>query len=180
MGCGVDSGPAPGNEDVNEAEVLATHDQELIGHVGLVRGGFVAYDNPYGDGTANPAANIRGNAGFVYTGSGKSYVFLSVAGLPEGRTFGAHVHRLSCADNKGGTHYQHIPSPTTPTDPAYANEANEVWLDFTTDNKGRAIQVAKAAFRIRSGEAKAILVHTNPTGVGGVAGAKLACIDVAF
>jgi hypothetical protein len=188
MGCGVGADPAV-DSDVNEAEVLAQQDQELIGQVGFVRDGFVAFDNPYGNGTANPAANIRGSAGFVHTGSGRSYVFLRVRDLPAGRTFGAHVHKLACADTKGGTHYQNIPSPTTPTDPAYANPTNEVWLDFTTHSEdetegfavtGDALKIVRADFRIRSGEAKAILVHTNPTASGGVAGAKLACIDVPF
>jgi superoxide dismutase, Cu-Zn family len=197
LGCGVDV-DSSWDDDVNEAELMALAEQEVVEVSYKIKNGFIAFENPYGDGTANPTATMVGSAGFAHTRREQTYVFLKVKELPPGRTFGAHVHKLSCADNKGGTHYQNVPSPTTPTDPAYANATNEIWLDFTTGGQpegtvlgddsdsdsesdvGRAKIKSKAAFRVRTGQAKAIVIHTNATGVGGVAGTKLACVDMPF
>jgi predicted small lipoprotein YifL len=165
---------------VNDAEYAATQEQELCSRAVISTTAPTVYDNPYADGTANPAATLQARAGAAYTRSGLTYVALRVTGLPADRVFGAHVHKLACADTKGGTHYQNVPSPTTPTDPAYANAQNEVWLDFTTNAAGRALSVERANFLIRPTEAKSIVIHTQATGAGGVAGAKLACIDVPF
>jgi Cu-Zn family superoxide dismutase len=174
-GAGVDTTPSD-----NEAQNLAEANQELVTRAITSSGPFVVYDNPYADGTANPAANITGIAAAAFTSSGRTFVALTVAGLPADRVFGAHVHRLACEDTKGGTHYQNVVSPTTVTDPAYANAANEVWLDFTSNGNGKALSTANANFIVRRDEANAIVIHTNATGAGGVAGAKLACINLDF
>jgi superoxide dismutase, Cu-Zn family len=178
VGCGHDLSTP--REDENEAELLANQEQQLVTGAVTSREAFVVFADPYADGTANPAQDVVGKAAVAYTSSNESYVAVRVARLPPNRTFGAHVHKLPCDQSKGGTHYQDVPSPTTPTDPAYANPTNEIWLDFTTDASGVGFVVSKAAFRIRAGEAKSIVLHTNPTASGGIAGAKLACVNLNF
>jgi Cu-Zn family superoxide dismutase len=82
-----------------------------------------------------------------------------------------------------GGHYQDKPAAAADaaaTDPAFGNPMNEVWLDFTTDAAGKGMAERTVDFRIRPGEAKAIAVHAMMTGAGGVAGAKLACLNIAF
>jgi hypothetical protein len=158
---------------------LGEQDQALILRHVMSNAPFTVFADPYGDGSSNPAAGIRGQAGASFT-TRETYTGIRVSNLPPRRTFGAHVHKLSCADTKGGTHYQNIPSPTTPTDVAYANANNEIWLDFTTDRNGRAQVSQRSNFVIRRNQANSIVVHTQATGEGGIAGAKLACIDLDF
>jgi Cu-Zn family superoxide dismutase len=145
-----------------------------------VHGPLTAYADPYSNGTANSTDGGTAGVHAVATPSGKTIVTLHVEGLAPNREYGSHVHKLVCDDNKAGGHYQHVPSPTTPTDPAYANPENEVWLDFTTNAAGRGSAQAVVDFVIRTGDAKAVMVHDHHTHSGGVAGAKLGCIDVPF
>lgn len=114
-------------------------------------------------------------------------VRLSVAGLRPDRAYGAHVHTRRCgyAPEASGPHYQHRPDPVRPsTDPAYANPDNEVWLDFTTDDEGRAITTAWHDWRFRPGAASSVVLHEHHTatapGHAGEAGDRLACINVPF
>jgi Cu-Zn family superoxide dismutase len=82
-----------------------------------------------------------------------------------------------------GGHYQDKPAAAADaaaTDPMFGNPMNEVWLDFTTDAAGKGMSERTVDFRIRPGEAKAIVVHAMMTGAGGVAGTKLACLPIAF
>ena len=83
---------------------------------------------------------------------------------------------------KAGGHYQDMPFPAdgSATDPMYANKMNEVWLDFATDATGAATSEATVNFIPRAGEAKAVMIHDMMTVTGGVAGAKLACINMPF
>jgi superoxide dismutase, Cu-Zn family len=113
----------------------------------------------------------------------KTRVTLTVSGLAPNTTYGAHLHKLACADMMAGGHYQHAPaarSDASATDPLFANPANEVWLDFTTDDTGKGMSERTVNFMVRPGEAKAIVVHAMITGAGGVAGLKLACLPMAF
>jgi Cu-Zn family superoxide dismutase len=57
---------------------------------------------------------------------------------------------------------------------------NEVWLDFVTDAMGGATKETTVGFVPRAGEAKAVMIHDMTTMTGGVAGAKLACINMPF
>ena len=91
----------------------------------------------------------------IETGSGKTVVTLQVRGLVANATYGAHAHYKACGSLAGdaGAHYQDVVDPAvlaaavavTPnrdpetiasTNAAYANPANEVWLDVTTDDEG--------------------------------------------
>lgn len=143
-------------------------------------GSWNVYTNPYGDGGVNSASGVGGSAVAVRTATGMT-VTLSVTGLSANRTYGSHIHKLSCSEMMAGGHYQHNAAPAdASTDPAYANPSNEVWLDFTTNASGAATATATVNFVPRTGEAKAVIIHDHGTMDGGVAGPKLACINIAF
>jgi Cu-Zn family superoxide dismutase len=57
---------------------------------------------------------------------------------------------------------------------------NEIWLDFMTDAAGKGMADRTVDFKVRPGEAKAIVVHAMMTQTGGIAGTKLACLNIAF
>jgi Cu-Zn family superoxide dismutase len=145
-------------------------------------GAWTLYDNPYGDGGANPATGIQGSAMAVKAGDGGMTVSLSVSGLPGDRGFGSHVHKLECPPpTSAGGHFQHNANPDGGVnDPAFANPMNEVWLDFTTNEAGIGMGSATVDFVPPAGGAKAIIVHDKLTGDGGLAGPKLACLPFPF
>lgn len=155
-----------GSEDAAEKELASSS------------GPWIPFTMP--DGSPNPAMGITGSAKAIETAPGKMRVELSVGGLPPNRAFGSHLHKLSCEDTMAGGHYQHNPSTTTPTDPDFANNTNEVWLDFTTDATGKATSQASVDWVPAKGAAKAIIVHAMMTITGGVAGPRLACLPFAF
>jgi Cu-Zn family superoxide dismutase len=144
-------------------------------------GPLVRYDNPYGDGTANPVlAGATARVHAVEGAAGKTIVTLEVDGLTPDREFGSHVHVGACNVNKAGGHYQNVPG----TGEAFANPENEVWLDFETDDAGHGFAQAKVNWEFRSNGANAVIIHDHSTPehdpVAGVAGPKLACLDVDF
>ncbi|MGI5352215.1 superoxide dismutase family protein [Streptomyces sp. CA-250714] len=112
-------------------------------------------------------------------------VRLQVRGLLKNRTYGAHVHTKPCGakPDDSGPHYQHRKDPVQPsTNPRYANPRNEVWLDFTTDRKGRGEAVSRHNWTFRAGEAESVVLHERGTSTGhghaGQAGARVACFSV--
>jgi superoxide dismutase, Cu-Zn family len=130
----------------------------------------------------NPAAMITGTAKAVKEGASGMRVDLDYAGLPANMAFGSHIHKLDCATNMAGGHYQNNLNNVNDAgnDPTFANATNEVWMDFTTDATGKVKKSISSSFVPRAGEAKAIVVHAMSTAVGGVAGAKLACLNLPF
>jgi Cu-Zn family superoxide dismutase len=149
---------------------------------------LMPYPDPYAPamaGTPNPITGAATASATAWNVGGKLKLELKVTGMPAMRTFGAHLHRLACTDTKAGGHYQQSPWPTntdasSPTDPTYANVMNEVWLDFTTDASGNASFTRTVDWLPRAGEAKGIIIHHMATGTGGAAGARLACLPIAF
>ncbi|MFE7072467.1 superoxide dismutase family protein [Streptomyces sp. NPDC057620] len=105
---------------------------------------------------------------------GRTTVALRVTGLKAGHAYGVHVHRDPCGAEPAaaGGHYQHRPS----TDPAAANPENEVWLDFTADDRGEGGASVRHDWNFRRGEAASVVLHAEPGG----AGARLACFTVPF
>ena len=101
----------------------------------------------------------------------------------------AHTPTPSLAGASGaaaGPHFQNDVDPVTPsTDPAYANPANEIWLDFTTNaaGQGRAKSTVDWQFS-PTRRAQSVIIHVEHTHTGptdsGVAGARLACLTVPF
>lgn len=139
---------------------------------------FTVFSDPYGNGSANPTSGISGRVHAVEMQDHKTLVTLDVSGLPANRGFGAHVHKLACANTKAGGHYQDVPGGAN--DPAFANPENEIWLDFTTNADGRGRAQAVVDWSIRPDGANAVVVHDHHTSDTAVAGPKLACIDVDF
>ncbi|WP_354644621.1 superoxide dismutase family protein [Kitasatospora camelliae] len=110
---------------------------------------------------------------------------LDLGGLTKGHAFGAHLHTKPCGAKPAdaGPHYQDQADPTSPsTDPAYANDRNEVWLDFTADAEGNATVTRTVDFRPRQGEAGSIVIHAQHTatdhGKAGTAGDRWACVNL--
>jgi Cu-Zn family superoxide dismutase len=167
VGCGSD-------DDGSKGEMLASSNNSPV----------FRYLDPYAPamaGTPNPIGTTASATAQAFDDNGKLRIELSVAGFPPTRPFGSHLHRLPCDDmTKAGTHYQNMPFPTggMATDPTYANATNEAWLDFTTNAAGEGENVVTVDWIPRPGEAKAIIFHDMLSGVGGVSGAKLACLPI--
>ncbi|MEY2933911.1 MAG: hypothetical protein RL033_4660 [Pseudomonadota bacterium] len=144
------------------------------------------YGDPYAPmmaGVANPIGNTASATAFAFDVDGEMRIELNVLGFPASRPFGSHLHKLPCTDmTKAGGHYQNMPLPMdgTANDPTYANATNEAWLDFTTNAQGAGSKVLTVDWLPRAGEAQAIIIHDMVSGVGGVSGAKLACLPIAF
>ena len=119
--------------------------------------------------------------------NGSTTVTLTVTGLLPNTKYGSHAHTKACGAKAtdSGPHYQDKKDPVSPSvDPAYANRDNEVWLDFTTDDKGAATSSAKVNWEFRKGEGNSIVVHATHThtdaGKAGTAGDRLACLTYSF
>ena len=71
------------------------------------------------------------------------------------------------------------------TDPAFANPANEIWLDLTTDAAGNGRAKAVVDWQFPSGRRPgSVIIHERHTSTGagtaGVAGQRVACLTVPF
>lgn len=130
----------------------------------------------------------------VYNAAGDTFVTLHVRGMKPGHTYGAHAHTGQCGLGgvTAGPHFQQnldpAATPTTPSsDPAYANPANEIWLDVTTNAAGNGSTMAQLPWQFSPERApKSVIIHEKRTATGGqdgkagTAGARLACVDVGF
>ena len=127
----------------------------------------------------NPAIGATGRVHLVVNGGngGKSIVTLHVDGLPSNRSFASHLHRDRCATAFGGPHYQ-APDPAHPV-AANADADHELWLDFATNATGRGHSKAAVSFQVLSGFRSVIVHQGDHTLVGGTAGQRLACLDLA-
>ena len=125
---------------------------------------------PFADATAVVQVTPRGN--------GSALVMLQVKNVDAaaGRTFGAHVHTSPCgavATDAGG-HYQHAGLSTT-----LPLVDREVWLDVTIDDEGNGVAVAIRPWTVASTASRSVIIHADPTNATtGVAGPRLACIDI--
>ncbi|MTE18846.1 superoxide dismutase family protein [Streptomyces sp. TRM43335] len=126
-------------------------------------------------------AQFNGRRGMTIT--------LGVQGLPEGRGYGAHVHTGPCTADPAaaGSRYQNVRDPrtrVTSPDFRYTNPENEVWLDFTTDEKGEGEAVSGHSWHFRAGEARSVVVYEHRTrrdpAHAGAAGRRVACVTVPF
>lgn len=128
--------------------------------------------------TANATDGARARVYAVARGSSTTTVVMMVSGLdPDavGTTYGAHVHIGPCVAGNGGAALGHYNS-----DGGVATEENEVWLDFTVLPGGYGYAIATVPFQIEEGDAQSVVIHALPTAPGGAAGARLACLPVAF
>lgn len=134
----------------------------------------------YPDVAENPISTSASATGTAWDENGRLKLALRVEGFPAGRDFGAHLHKLACGDNKAGGHYQHTVAPTMEevNSAAYANTANEAWLDFSTAADGSAAVSTLQSWLPRPGEAMSIVIHAMKTDANGRAGDKLACLPM--
>ncbi|WP_405013309.1 superoxide dismutase family protein [Kitasatospora sp. NBC_01539] len=112
---------------------------------------------------------------------GASTVALELRGLAPSLDLAAHVHTGRCGADPAasGPHYQHVPDPVQPsTDPAYANDRNEVRLALRTDDTGQAAARTAVGFAFRPGEAHSLVLHTGRRSGAHPAGERIACVDV--
>jgi len=131
-------------------------------------------------------ANARVDA--VYDAAGQSVISLHVWGMLPNHTYGAHAHNNACGATgaAAGSHFQNIEDPQKPSvNPAYANPVNEIWLDVHTDADGNGSAQTKVGWQFTpERRAHSIIIHAEPTHTGetdsGTAGARLACLTVAF
>ena len=130
----------------------------------------------FATGRSDPTDGATGRLVAVVVGGGTHFWFI-VTGIQAepGRTFGAHVHVGACAVDQPLTAGPHYRSDGITPDPAH-----EVWLDLTVLPGGVAISQASVPFVIPDGAARSVVIHAMPTGPGGVAGPRLACLPVAF
>jgi Cu-Zn family superoxide dismutase len=114
----------------------------------------------------------------------RTVVVLGVHGLAPSREYGAHVHTKTCGANPAdaGPHYQNVPDPQQPsTNPAYANNRNEIWLDFTVDAQGNGLAIASVDWQFPDAQrARSVVIHEHHTHTDGTAGARLACMTTSF
>lgn len=140
--------------------------------------------------TYNPERAPVGAKARVYAwpmAGGGTMVVLRTTGLLAGRPYGAHAHTKACGPNAAdsGPHYQHAQDPVSPsTDPAFANPRNEIWLDFTTNQRGAGLAITRVDWQFTERHANSVVVHAEHThtapGHAGTAGARLACVTVRF
>lgn len=125
-------------------------------HAEVTRGSFVALPDgsPY---------SLRGHAVMVRVGD-RTLVGVHVRGLSGSTTYATHVHNKACAEDSGGSHYQHEVRGD-------ADAVNEIWPTVTTNQRGNGLGFATHAHRARP-EAMSIVIHHPETGV------RLACADL--
>jgi len=115
-------------------------------------------------------------------------VTLDVNGLQPDRQYGSHIHTMACGVDgmAAGPHFQHEQDPISPSvDPAFANDKNEIWLDFTTDASGAATVTSTVPWTFTDDRrAGSVIIHAMQTatepGKAGTAGDRIACITVDF
>jgi Cu-Zn family superoxide dismutase len=133
-----------------------------------------------------------GSVHVVYDSAGRSEITLQVWGLRPNTEYGAHAHQNACGltGDAAGPHFQHFVDPVQPSvSPAYANKANEIWLDFITDAEGYASAQTVQSWQFEPDRrAHSVVIHEEHTHTGthtgtgdsGTAGARLGCLTVDF
>lgn len=106
--------------------------------------------------------------------NGRNDVTLGVRGLLPGRIYDAHVHVKPCAADPAASagHYKHVPEG--PADPE-----NEIWLNFRTDDRGKASAHATHAWTFPADRRPNSVVIHSPVQPDGTQ-PRLACITVPF
>lgn len=117
-------------------------------------------------------------------------VKFQVSGFQPNRGYAVHAHVNACGPtgDAAGPHFQNQPDPAAnpqspSSDPAYANEQNEIWLDLHTDAQGAGSADAQVPFGFGERAPKSIVVHeadhtaTDP-GQAGTAGGRAACLNI--
>lgn len=121
---------------------------------------------------------------------GHTQITLAVSGLLPDRGYVAHAHVDPCGATgaDAGGHFQNTVDPAAgpdrpSTDPAYANAANEVWLDVSTDGNGAGHAESDVPFTFETRAPRSVVLHTEgatatDAGHAGTAGTRAACITL--
>jgi Cu-Zn family superoxide dismutase len=144
-----------------------------------VTAGSYNYDSTY------VPAGARAQVERVETGDGRTIVTLQVFGLLPDRDYGAHAHKFACGPlpTDAGGHFQYVQGGAS--DPAFANEQNEIWLDLHTDAEGDGSAMTIVDWQFPADRrAHSVVIHDHHTATGegtaGTAGPRYACLTVAF
>jgi len=108
--------------------------------------------------------DIQGHAQMVRTSDGKTIVSVHVTGLLGNVAYGSHVHKAACNAGDADGHYRFDPNGP-------ANDQNEIWPSFTTNEDGVGNGRAMAD-RTAGSTAVSVVVHAP-------GGAKIGCADLA-
>ncbi|MGW2254003.1 superoxide dismutase family protein [Kitasatospora sp. NPDC001660] len=112
---------------------------------------------------------------------GRTVLTLTVAGLAPGHEFPVHLHTGTCGADPAasGPHYQHAVDPVQPsTDPAFANDRNELRLVLRTDERGGGSTSAAVDWQARPGEARSLVLHAGTPAGPHAAGDRVACVKL--
>ncbi len=106
----------------------------------------------------------------VETGSGRTVATLHVRGFAPSTDFSVHAHTGACGRDPlaSAGHYQHHVGGAV-------DDANELWLGFSTNPAGNGNAQAVVEWQFRAGEARSVTFH-DPS----QAGMRVACLPVAF
>ncbi|MER5864654.1 superoxide dismutase family protein [Kitasatospora sp. NPDC002040] len=119
----------------------------------------------------------------VQRAEGRTTVSMTVDGLTPDHLYPVHAHARACgtAPADSGLHYQDRPDPVQPsTDPAYANDRNEVRLTLATDRQGHAAASTTVDWEFRAGEAGSLVLHAGADGQGHALAQRVGCVNVDF
>ncbi len=167
------------------AAAFAVAAPSLAGSV-LASGEVVRYPGQAPIAAAPEGATARVHS--VETGNGRTIVTLHVKGMQPFARYGAHAHvnAFGATGAAAGPHWQYDRDPVSPSvDPAYANPDNEIWLDLTTNQAGVGHAKAVVDWQFPSDRRPmSVIIHEQHTetgvGIAGMAGKRVACLDVAF
>ncbi|MFE4976871.1 superoxide dismutase family protein [Kitasatospora sp. NPDC056651] len=112
---------------------------------------------------------------------GRTVLTLTASGLAPGHEFPAHLHTRDCGADpaSSGPHYQDRVDPVQPsTDPAYANERNELRLVLRTDGRGAGSATTAVDWQPRPGEARSLVLHAGTPAGPHAAGDRVACVKL--
>ena len=160
-----------GNKTFNNSSKLALS----LGLLSLATLSFAGNVSAHDDGIVNlgsmQATTLGQERGLAVSGrvmilrrnNGTTSAYTQVLGLAPLTSYGAHVHNLPC-DLGGGGHYKND------LDVSGAEQANEIWVSFTTDESGKGLSQGTGEFLARP-EAQSIVVHDTD-------GGRIACANL--
>ncbi|MFE3505923.1 superoxide dismutase family protein [Kitasatospora sp. NPDC059160] len=112
---------------------------------------------------------------------GRTVLTLTATGLAPDHTFPVHLHTGTCGADPAasGPHYQDAVDPVQPsTDPAYANERNELRLVLRTDAGGAGTATTAVDWQPRPGEARSLVLHAGTPAGPHAAGDRVGCVKL--
>ncbi|MFC5667756.1 superoxide dismutase family protein [Kitasatospora misakiensis] len=112
---------------------------------------------------------------------GRTILTMSLAGVAADHDFPVHLHTGPCGADPAasGPHYQDVVDPVSPsTDPAYANDLNELRLALRTDGRGEGTAATSVAWRPRPGEARSLVLHAGSPAGAHRAADRVACVNL--